>query len=196
MRSRLAFQFSMNCLKNQQMVYLWTFTFKEVEALRDARKFWSLACKNLKRRLGFKGFRVFELHPGGHGLHVHVVTDQRFDVNQVRRISTLYRFGRIHVKMIPRGKAGYIGKYLGKQTRALALKGCRLWAAFGGQDAHKVTDIEIDTPFTRAYYHLKATYPWFERASFYVRSVLTHTFSHGDYRKFSMFLQTQVHARI
>lgn len=196
-RSRIAFQFSAAALRaSNGMVYLWTFTFREVEALRDARKFWSLAAKNLKRRLGFRGLRVFELHPGGHGLHVHVVTDMRFDVNKVRRISQLYRFGRIHVKMIPKSKAGYIAKYLSKQTRALALKGARLWAAFGGQDAHKVSDIIVDTPYTRAYYHLKETFQWFESASFYVRSVLTHTFSHGDMRKFSMFLKSRVYSTI
>lgn len=178
------------------MVYLWTFTFREVEALSDARKCWSVAAKNLKRRMAFRGLRVFELHPGGHGLHVHVLTDKRFDVVQVRRIAQLYRFGRIHVKMIPKNKAHYVAKYLSKQTRALALKGCRLWAAFGGQDAHKVSDIIVETPYTRAYYHLKETFLWFESASFYVRTVLSHTFAMGDMRKFSMFLQTRVHARI
>lgn len=79
------------------------------------------------------GVRVFEIHPGGHGLHVHLVTPFWYWVDDIRRITSRYRWGRINVKPIPSVASGYVSKYIGKQTTKdfPELKGLRLWAKIG-----------------------------------------------------------------
>ena len=91
-----------------------------------------------------RGVRVFELHPGGHGLHVHVVTDQYYRVEDVRAALRGTGWGRIHVTRCSSG-AEYVAKYVGKARRSGELKGVRLWAAFGIPRDQRtcVRDIEV-----------------------------------------------------
>ncbi len=108
---------------------------------------WSALCRELKRSLGFSGVRVFELHPNGHGLHVHVVTTEFISVNQVRPICKRFGWGRVHVKRISGAKASnYLAKYLTKQRKAwhgAKLTGVRWWGVFGKVEKHvRVVDIE------------------------------------------------------
>ncbi len=139
----------------------WTFTVPREQSPRETAAMWRRLAWELKRSLGFRGIRVFEMHPGGHGLHVHVVTDSFFDVNEVRSISDRMGWGRVNVKRIRKGvsdfedQAGvsqtgnvarYLAKYLVKQLRQRlpALKGLRMWAAFGGLKDHcKVCQVEV-----------------------------------------------------
>jgi len=112
---------------------LWTFTIPGKDAIlpQQAGRMWGNLQRRLVRELGFFGVRAFELHPGGHGLHVHAVASKYFDVNHVRRLAKACGFGRVHVCCIPRDKARYIGKYLSKQKRYPELKGMRLFARVG-----------------------------------------------------------------
>jgi len=126
-------------------LYLWTFTFREVKAMATACKLWGRAAKDLSRKLGFSGVRVFELHPGGHGLHIHVVTPFYYPVVLVRVLTTRWGFGRIHVKPIKYNKRHYVTKYLQKQQRAVCLKGRRLWATVGGFKGCLVKNIRVES---------------------------------------------------
>jgi hypothetical protein len=103
----------------------------------------------LVRIVGFRGVRVYELHPGGHGLHIHAVTANRHNVNEVRHFSDSFGFGRINVKAIPAASADYIAKYLTKSRRSPELKGRRLWACMGFKGV-RIKDCEIDSPLSRA----------------------------------------------
>lgn len=149
-KSGAACTFSIEALlKGYKTAYLWTFTFADVPDLSIAARRWSYLAKDLHRRLDFYGVRSFELHPGGHGLHVHFVTPLRYDVNAVRYYSDHHDFGRINVKAIPAVHATYVAKYLQKASRHPSLKGKRLWSCIGFKEGSKVKDIEIDSPLTR-----------------------------------------------
>src|ERR1700757_3257211 len=95
-KSKAAFLFASQTLGKQKL-FLWTFTFKEVLAVRETRSHWNHLLTLLQRRWpNLQGLRVFELHEE-HGLHVHLITNQFIDVNQARALSTQAGWGRIHV---------------------------------------------------------------------------------------------------
>ena len=135
-------------------LYLWTFTFPQEIGFNhsDSLRRWRYLLKALHRAgLMQDGLRVCELHKSG-ALHVHVLTDRRYDVKMVRPISNKWGFGRIHVKRIPGEKAFYVCKYVTKTGTKLD-RGLRVWAVFGSWKAYhvKVRDIEIDTFEKRAW---------------------------------------------
>jgi len=123
--------------------YLWTFTTPDVcdaaEVLKRWRKF-----QNHKKIRGLQCFRVLEKHPKGHGWHVHFLTVKRYDVRDIRKISTLAGFGRINVVRIPAEKAHYVVKYLVKALRQQT--GRRLWACVGFKGV-RASDVIIEDTF-------------------------------------------------
>jgi len=63
MKSRSAFEFTVRkMLRQNAMLYFWTFTLREVHSLKAAMKLWNQFLTLLKRKLGFRGVRVLELH--------------------------------------------------------------------------------------------------------------------------------------
>ncbi len=148
--SGIACEFSINrLLKGRGYAYLWTFTTADCVPVGVTAGMWSNLARDLRRTLGFVGVRCFELHPRGHGLHIHFVTYRRHEVNEVRHLSDLHGFGRINVRRIPALAAPYIAKYLQKASRSPELKGVRLWSCIGFKDGSKVKDIIIDSPLSR-----------------------------------------------
>lgn len=135
-------------LAEKKVAYLWTFTFRHRLEIPDACGRWQDLQRDLVRSVGFQGVRVYELHPGGHGLHIHVITSGRHDVRAVRHFAELSGFGRIHVKPLAASGADYVAKYLTKARRSPELKGRRLWACLGFKGA-KVRDCELDSPISR-----------------------------------------------
>src|SRR5438874_8375514 len=80
-KSEAAFLFASQTLGKQRL-YLWTFTFGELLAVKETRKRWNhLLTLLLREWPNLQGLRVFELHEE-HGLHVHLVTNQFIDVNR------------------------------------------------------------------------------------------------------------------
>lgn len=158
-------------LDGHEFSRLWTFTVPSVLPPRTTAKLWSLAQRDLVRGLCFRAVRVFELHPGGHGLHVHAVTPYWYPVHQMRRITTRHGFGRINVISIPSSRAGYVCKYLRKQRWRLypELRGMRLWACVGRSSdwlGVSCKNVVYDSPSTRTF---RALYPFLDltdRASF------------------------------
>jgi hypothetical protein len=167
-KSKVAFLFASQTLGKQRL-YLWTFTFKELLAVKETRKRWNhLLTLLLREWPNVQGLRVFELHQE-HGLHVHLVTNRFIDVNRARELATEAGWGRIHVTLMPSEHAGYLSKYLSKQ-RAECLQHWRLWAGFGkGWQWTKVNDVIRETLFSRVYRECKAWKGWSGRQNFFER---------------------------
>ncbi len=168
-KSKIAFEFSCNRFKGPE-VYFWTFTFTRCLAVKEARRLLAKGIKALRQQAGFRGIRAYELHPGGHGLHMHVVTEARYDVREIRHIwtgrATEWEGGRINVKVVPRKGALYLGKYLAKGMRPPCLKGVRMWAGIGGFETDKVADIVCMSRFAIAWRWFNATLEGFRALSY------------------------------
>lgn len=142
MKSQAAFEFTVKKMeRNSSKLYFWTFTYRDVHSLKTAMGLWNEFLTMLKRKLGFRGVRVLELHEE-HGVHFHVVTDQRFKIRQILEIGPRYNFGRSNVKLVTdvQGNVAYLCKYLSKR-RPPCLKRVRLWAGFGDVERTRVADI-------------------------------------------------------
>jgi hypothetical protein len=150
MKSRSAFEFTVQkMLRDGGKLYFWTFTFREVHSLKAATGLWNQFLTLLKRKLGFRGVRVLELHDE-HGCHFHVITNQRFNIRKILEFSAHYGFRRIHVGPVTDAAKAvkYLCKYLSK-ARPGCLKGARLWSAFGKIEKTRVKDVLTDTPMVR-----------------------------------------------
>lgn len=183
-KSEAAFLLSCDRLAKQGRVYLWTFTFAEVLDLKATRKRWNHLLTLIRRRwAGACGLRIFELHDE-HGLHVHLLTNKRIDVNQCRELAKRSGWGRIHVMRIPKEKMPYLSKYLSK-SRPKALKGWRLWAGFGTcWDWSRVANIQLESLHATVARSLKIAYKWegnldFRERSKIIQAVVTNTILQG-----------------
>src|SRR6266446_1235867 len=100
MKSRSAFEFTVRkMLRQNPKLYFWTFTLREVHSLKKAMQLWNQFLTLLKRKFGFRGVRVLELHEE-HGCHFHVITNQRFPIQKMLAFSEHYGFGRTNVKRV------------------------------------------------------------------------------------------------
>lgn len=152
-------------------VRLWTFTVPDTVPPRITAGRWSKCQRDLVRALSFQAVRVFELHPGGHGLHVHAVTPHFYPVDAMRVITTLHRFGRINVANIPADRAEYVCKYLSKQfwRPYKELSGMRLWACVGKNEVWRgvsCKNVVYDSPSTSIFRTLWGYLDLTDRASF------------------------------
>jgi hypothetical protein len=149
--------------------YLWTFT-STVELRPDqVSSWWNVLAMRMKRMLSPKigptrwlGIRVYEIHPGGHGVHVHVITPMYWDAKAVWRCVG-HDFGRVDVQSRPwppaKG-AAYITAYLGKyrfRTAHRLPKRTRVWASFGPVPGkRRCIDVEVRSAVTILYAYLKS----------------------------------------
>jgi len=150
MKSRSAFEFTVRkMLRQNRKLYFWTFTFREVHSLKRAMELWNQFLTLLKRKLGFCGVRVLELHEE-HGCHFHVITNRRFPIRKILDLAKRYGFGRIDARRVTETDHAvrYLCKYLSK-PRAPCLKRARLWSAFGKIERTRVKDVLVDTPNVR-----------------------------------------------
>ncbi len=183
-RSEAAFLFSCDRLALQGRLYLWTFTFAEVLDLVDTRKRWNHLLTLIRRKWPeVCGLRVFELHKE-HGLHVHVLTNKRIDVNECRLLSKRSGWGRIHVERIPKEKTPYLAKYLSKE-RPQAFRRWRLWAGFGKKwDWTKVAQIQVESLFANVARGLRDSFRWkgnrdYHERKLMIEAVVENTILHG-----------------
>lgn len=120
-------------------VFLWTWTFPDKEA-RDsvviAMRRWKKHARWLKDT-GKQCMRALERGGKNGAYHFHAITHQRWDINEVRAHAESCGFGRLQVTVIPRERASYIAKYLGKPGRFPIPKGARLWACIGYEGVKK-----------------------------------------------------------
>lgn len=150
MKSRAAFEFTVRKMFRQNpKLYFWTFTFRDVHSLNVAMQLWNQFLTLLKRKLGFRGVRVLELHEE-HGCHFHVITNRHFSIRTILGLRQRYGFGRIDVRRVTDTSqaVSYLCKYLSK-PRVRCLKRARLWSAFGKIERTRVRDVLVDTPQVR-----------------------------------------------
>ena len=150
MKSRAAFEFTvLKMLRNSRKLYFWTFTFRDVHSLKRAMALWNEFLTVTKKKLGFRGVRVLELHDE-HGCHFHVIVPRRYKIRDILELGARYGFGRTDVRCVKDVESGiaYLCKYLSKR-RPPCLKRVRLWAAFGPVERTRVVDIVSDSPFGR-----------------------------------------------
>jgi hypothetical protein len=150
MKSRAAFEFTvLKMLRESGKLYFWTFTFRDVHSLKRAMALWNEFLTVMKKKLGFRGVRVLELHDE-HGCHFHVIVPRRFKIRDILELGSRYGFGRTDVRRVKDVNAGmaYLCKYLSK-PRPPCLKRVRLWAAFGDVERTRVADVVSDSPFGR-----------------------------------------------
>lgn len=150
MKSRTAFEFTVRkMMRHNAQMYFWTFTFEEVHAVKEAMERWNAFLTLLKRKVGFRGVRVVELHEE-HGCHFHVLTNRRFPIRRILAFSKRYGFGRMDVRKTenPDRAIGYLCKYLSKK-RPPCLRGARLWSAIGDIERTRVKDVLVDSPWSR-----------------------------------------------
>lgn len=166
-KSRTALEFSVQKLvqglKDRGSKFkgtFWTFTFVEAHDADQVSSPWRAAMRELKRKIpNFGGVRVYEMHPGGHGVHIHAIIPSYIRVELVRAIMQKFGFGRIHVVAL-NGNAEQIGRYLAKYfskaKRRVEFFRKRLWACFGAYDGVKVKDVVIRTHFTEWFKKMRA----------------------------------------
>src|SRR5439155_6668901 len=146
MKSRSAFEFTVRkMLRQNRKLYFWTFTLREVHSLTEAMRLWNQFLTLVKRKVQFRGVRVLELHEE-HGCHFHVITNKRFQIEEILALGKRYGFGRTNVKRVRDAAqtVSYLCKYLSK-PRVACLKRARLWSAFGKIERTRVRDVVVDT---------------------------------------------------
>ena len=100
----------------------------------------------------FSGIRVFQLHPRGHGLHVHVLTGQWYAVGVVRKMWSRVGGGRIDVTIIPISCRDYLsGDIVKQRERPAAFRGVRMWQTFGGFRGCLCKDVVITGKYTECF---------------------------------------------
>jgi len=146
-RSALALWWTIKDLIDHDRCYFWTVT--AINRVPDSwfgnmhskfMKEMNHACARGDLPRGWGGVRVFEPHPGGHGLHSHLVLKCRMDVNVVRACAKRAGLGRVHVspKAVTMGMGHYLCKYLMKGSE---MAGVRRWACVGNHDGVKARDM-------------------------------------------------------
>lgn len=128
-------------------LYMWTFTFKWYMGPEEVGHAWKLI-RQAAARIGLtEGFRVYEWHPGGHGLHIHVLTRCRVSSREMWEVVG-HKWGRVDVTRVHEDRAKYVVKYLLKGSRRAP--GLRMWATFGKSAAEwrgRGRDVVLDSPF-------------------------------------------------
>lgn len=97
----------------------WTFTTKDVVDLFEIRNRWRSLRHEIQRYLGKSKYIMnYELHPKGHGWHIHVVFSRFYCIDDVRFYSDKFGFGRINCKRITsKGISDYLVKHCMKSYR-------------------------------------------------------------------------------
>ena len=158
-KSKAAFLFASQTLGKQRL-YLWTFTFKEVLAVKETRKRWnSLAdspAAGLAAAARSASFRTHEEH----GLHVHLVTNQFIDVNRARELATQPAGAAFMSRQCRANMPDTSRSIFRRNGRNVCFDG-DLWAGFGkGWEWTKVKDVIRETLFSRIYRACKEWKGW------------------------------------
>lgn len=91
-----------------------------------------------------RGVRVFELHPGGHGIHVHAIFTEYLRVERVRSLAYAAGWGRVHVFRPRKSWSRYLAKHLRKTQLGRFARGTRKWAALRFAP-NRVRDIRVES---------------------------------------------------
>ena len=159
-RRYIAFMSNVDAIANgkNRKLHLWTFTFADAVDVVELRTRWNKLLTYLRRwNPRWSGVRVYEMHPGkwgwrSHGVHVHVITNERFDITGVLKCVKQAGWGRTNVTKVPYDRRFYAGKYLNK-ARTPCLKGWRLMACFNLPAWSRLRDIVLNSTRSRLFRH-------------------------------------------
>lgn len=147
-RSQSALFWSLKDLIENDTCYLWTVTARSLVPDSWFGNMHSRFMKNMnhaardgKIHEWWGGVRVFEPHPGGHGLHSHLVLKNRMPWRVVEACAHKAGLGRINVHNDPVGIGAiyYLAEYLGKSAKEMS--GVRRWACVGTYDGVGKRDV-------------------------------------------------------
>lgn len=141
-------------------VYFWTFTFPDAEAHWCVSKAWNRFSGKLWEKYtsqDFMALRVWEVHPSefSHGLHVHMLCNERISIHLMRRLCAHYGLGHCWVRQAHaepwRGKDGqvypsdldYTAKYIGKMN--MRPQHVHVWSKLGAWEHVKCSDLEFQS---------------------------------------------------
>jgi hypothetical protein len=141
--------------KTSGKLYLWRFSWAGVYNMWYYPRMWKKFTDDLSHVVPdyTMGIRVVERFPGNnqydlsHGLHYHVVFNQRIDVRQVWRLCRKHGMG-CHVQKVKgdvRATAVYVAKYLTKDVVSWPVR-IRRWGSVFGAFNHCVNDIKLVHP--------------------------------------------------
>lgn len=126
---------SLKLLSNTKCVFL-TLTTRDIVSYSDIRKRWRDLRHWLVRRLNKPRYIMnYEVHPKGHGWHIHCVIQSYIDLSRYLAKIQSFGFGRVNVRPITNlGIADYLTKhcmkpYRGSGQRSFVMgdfKRCRL----------------------------------------------------------------------
>lgn len=116
-------------MQNGKCVFL-TLTTPDIVSLFELRKRWR-ALRHWLIQDVFRGRKVhyvmnFELHPKGHGWHIHAVFNRPIDLKLRLKDIQSYGFGRIDVRLVrSKGVSDYLTKHCLKAYRGIVAKEIR-----------------------------------------------------------------------
>jgi len=142
-----AFKWACEYLFDRGQVFLWTFTFKETMADWQVGPATALLFRDIGRMFcgNIGGVRVYEVHPGGHGLHVHALLNRWVPAAAVWRIARKHGLGRVDVvRCKSQGASAYLAKYLSKSAASL-YPGTRRWQSWGNAKHVRVRSVTYET---------------------------------------------------
>lgn len=148
-------------LESEGRLYFWTLTTPdEVHDPKEISYRWNKLCTRLRKEYpGLKGLRVYEYHPGGHGIHIHMVVNQYLPAARMWRLAAASGFGRVDVQQWRSGAedaAAYLTKYITK-SKSEEWDGTRVYGTFGWKGSQtRQRDIEVTTPFGTIWRHMAA----------------------------------------
>lgn len=147
-KSQVAFLFT--CERLEELAgrncTCWTFTCADVlQKDRDYSLRWNALWKRIAAEFpAVQGVRVYELHPGGHGIHVHAIFSSYLRVERVRALAGAAGWGRVHVFHPRRSWSRYLAKHLRKSSLGKFNRGTRKWGCCKFQ-GNRVCDIRVDS---------------------------------------------------
>lgn len=154
-KSHAAFLFSAQRLfAIHAKVYFWTWTFKTAKCDWQYPYLYDKIMTELRGQFhgsengGLQGLRVLEHHET-HGLHYHLLLNERVPVALLKRIGLKYGLGRISVMRCNPDTAWYLAKYLTKGDEPFYRGGgitthTKRWHCVGGFQGCRKSDVEMD----------------------------------------------------
>lgn len=151
----------------KQPVVMWTFTFVNKTGPCDAANSWHRLAVRLHKEFPYMGgVRVFELHPDGHGIHIHCLVAGYFDKKKIEALLPA-GMGFVFVREcldlgIPERLGLYLAKYLRKSVRSrpVDLRGVRLWGVWGNFRGTRVRDVHFHSTFGEFLKRAKSACLW------------------------------------
>lgn len=174
LRKKASILCNVTTLANEGDLYFWTLTCPD--EVHDPREFsyrWNkLRTRLMKEFPQLRGLRVYEYHPGGHGIHMHLVVNCFLPAAKMWRICAAAGFGHIDVRKCD-GDAEDVARYLTKYITKAGTEewhGTRVFGTFGWKGTQtRLRDIEVTTAYGTIWRGLAASLVGFSSALWFAK---------------------------